>query len=285
MTTTLTPARPSLRGPARVVVRQHRLTLWIVGGLALAAVVGLIALVLRSSHVAEVFGASNCPVDGGAGRACDQTARTYADSMNTYRRVFDYYAALLVALPTLFSAFVMRPGDRQRAGERHLQDVLDAVGVTRALAGRQAGRTRRAARGRDGRTGRVPPRSAGPRRPPLPVRVVQRAGLRHHRHRPGRARPVRPVRRSGRRTADPARSPRPDRIRARHRRGDGGLHLLPRPPLAPGHGDRPVPGRGIRHLVGGDGPHHRQPANGCRRTCALRSLPRPTTPGAWPTTT
>ncbi|WP_405693204.1 hypothetical protein [Streptomyces sp. NBC_01185] len=139
MTTTLTPARPSLRGPARVVVRQHRLTLWIVGGLALAAVVGLIALVLRSSHVAEVFGASNCPVDGGAGRACDQTARTYADSMNTYRRVFDYYAALLVALPTLFSAFVAGPViARELESGTYRMSWTQSVSPARWLAARLA---------------------------------------------------------------------------------------------------------------------------------------------------
>ncbi|MFH8756178.1 hypothetical protein [Streptomyces atroolivaceus] len=99
----------TLRGPARVVVRQHRWTLWIAGGLALATVIGLIAVALRASHVAEVFAVSNCPADGGAGRTCDQTARTYADSMNTYRRVFDYYTLFLMALPTLFSAWAAGP--------------------------------------------------------------------------------------------------------------------------------------------------------------------------------
>ncbi|MFC8230910.1 hypothetical protein [Streptomyces sp. NPDC057287] len=109
MSTTLTSARSTLRRPARVVGRQHRAALRIMGGIALVAVIGLIALVLRASHVSEAFEASNCPVEGGAGRACDQTARTYADSMNTYRRVFDYYALSLMALPTLFSAFVAGP--------------------------------------------------------------------------------------------------------------------------------------------------------------------------------
>ncbi|MFJ8887997.1 hypothetical protein ACIRJR_31975 [Streptomyces sp. NPDC102402] len=106
---TLTPVRPSLRGPARVVVRQHRWTLWIVGGIALAAVIGMIALALRSSHVAEVFAATDCRVDGGAGRACDQTTRNYLDSMLTYHRMFDYVATGLIVLPVVFSAFVAGP--------------------------------------------------------------------------------------------------------------------------------------------------------------------------------
>ncbi|MFE7758301.1 hypothetical protein [Streptomyces sp. NPDC057418] len=104
------PARDSLRGPARVLLRQHRLLLRIAGGLALATVLGLFALALRSSHVAEVFEASNCPVDGSDGdRACMQTARNYLDSMVTYRSIFQDVAVFLTVLPALFSAFVAGP--------------------------------------------------------------------------------------------------------------------------------------------------------------------------------
>ncbi|MET9590534.1 hypothetical protein ABZY45_06125 [Streptomyces sp. NPDC006516] len=99
----------ALRGPARVVVRQHRWTLWIAGGLALVAVAGMIAVALRSSHVAEVFAASDCPVNGGAGRACDVTARSYLDSMFKYRGVFDDLALGLMALPAIVSGFVAGP--------------------------------------------------------------------------------------------------------------------------------------------------------------------------------
>ncbi|WP_424922098.1 hypothetical protein [Streptomyces sp. wa53] len=107
---TLTPARPSLRGPARVVVRQHRWALRIAGGLALVALLGLIALALRSTHVAEVFEASDCRVDGADGnRACMQTARNYLDSMFTYRGVFEDFALALMALPVLLSGYVAGP--------------------------------------------------------------------------------------------------------------------------------------------------------------------------------
>ncbi|MGW1316659.1 hypothetical protein [Streptomyces sp. NPDC002426] len=99
----------TLRGPARVVVRQHRWTLRIAGGLAALAVLVLVAVALRSSHVAEVFGASGCPVDGGAGRDCDVTARSYLDSMYTYRNNFGLYAFALTVLPVLVGAFVAGP--------------------------------------------------------------------------------------------------------------------------------------------------------------------------------
>ncbi|MFF5900707.1 hypothetical protein ACFY8O_32955 [Streptomyces argenteolus] len=99
----------ALRGPVRVVVRQHRWTLRIAAGLALLALLGLVALTLRSSHVAEVFAASGCPVDGGAGRSCDVTARSYLDSMFEYRKIFDDVALALLALPALLSGFVAGP--------------------------------------------------------------------------------------------------------------------------------------------------------------------------------
>ncbi|MFD3610535.1 hypothetical protein ACFWXA_21080 [Streptomyces atroolivaceus] len=100
----------TLRGPARVVVRQHRWTLWIAGGLFLAAVIGLIAVALRASHVAEIFTASNCRVDGADGdRDCMQTARNYLDSMFEYRSLFDDVALFLTVLPVLFSAFIAGP--------------------------------------------------------------------------------------------------------------------------------------------------------------------------------
>ncbi|MCX5411139.1 hypothetical protein [Streptomyces sp. NBC_00059] len=100
----------SLRGPARVVVRQHRWTLWIAGGLALVAVAAMIALALRSSYVSEVFAASDCRVDGADGnRPCMQTARNYLDSMFKYRQIFDYVALALIALPALLSGFVAGP--------------------------------------------------------------------------------------------------------------------------------------------------------------------------------
>ncbi|WP_329039502.1 ABC transporter permease [Streptomyces sp. NBC_00178] len=109
MSTTLTRPRPSLRGPVRVVVRQHRTTLWIGGGLALAVLLALIAVTLRSSHVTQVFLTSGCPIDGGAGRHCNQTARNYAVSMFRYDNTFNLIATVLMAMPALLSGFVAGP--------------------------------------------------------------------------------------------------------------------------------------------------------------------------------
>ena len=92
------------------MVRQHRWTLWIAGGLALLTVAGLIALALRSADVAEVFAASECRTDGADGnRECMQVARNYLDSMFHYRRLFEDVALALMALPVLLSGFVAGP--------------------------------------------------------------------------------------------------------------------------------------------------------------------------------
>ncbi|MFE4451867.1 hypothetical protein [Streptomyces sp. NPDC056796] len=106
---TVAPPRPSLRAPARVVVRQHRWALMITGALALLTAVGLVAVTLRSSQVAEAFAATGCPADGGAGRACDVTARSYQDSMSLYRGILDNLTLALRALPVAAAAFVAGP--------------------------------------------------------------------------------------------------------------------------------------------------------------------------------
>ncbi|MFD6276537.1 hypothetical protein ACFWFI_13345 [Streptomyces sp. NPDC060209] len=106
---TLTPPRPSLRGPSRVVVRQHRWTLWIAGGLALACVITLIAAALWSAHVVDAFESGPCSAEGDPGRSCHQPVRDYMDTIYTLGQVFDYAALALRALPLLISVFVAGP--------------------------------------------------------------------------------------------------------------------------------------------------------------------------------
>ncbi|MFD5039158.1 hypothetical protein ACFWNI_19010 [Streptomyces sp. NPDC058377] len=106
---TLTPVRPSLRGPARVVVRQHRWTLRIAGGVALAAVIALIATALWSSHVVDAFESGPCSVEGDPGRSCYQPVRNYMDAIFHLGQVYDYAALFLRALPLLVGAFVAGP--------------------------------------------------------------------------------------------------------------------------------------------------------------------------------
>nr|WP_228868526.1 ABC transporter permease [Streptomyces halstedii] len=113
---TLAPPRPSpspsptgLRGPARVVVRQHRLVLWITGGLAVAMVLTLVATALWSSHVVDAFASGPCTAEGDPGRGCYQPVRNYLDSALKFSRVFDYAALVLAALPVFVGAFVAGP--------------------------------------------------------------------------------------------------------------------------------------------------------------------------------
>ncbi|MFF4162789.1 hypothetical protein [Streptomyces sp. NPDC001741] len=106
---TLTPARPSLRGPARVVVRQHRWTLWIAGGLALAAVIALVATALWSAHVVDTFESGPCSAEGDPGRSCYQPVRDYLDSMGALSGVFNLAGLVLRVLPVIVSAFVAGP--------------------------------------------------------------------------------------------------------------------------------------------------------------------------------
>ncbi|MEV6261266.1 hypothetical protein AB0M42_11015 [Streptomyces sp. NPDC051784] len=139
MNTTLTPARPPLRGPVQVLVRQHRWTLRITGALALLTVLGLIALALRSSHVAAAFEASGCSANGGTGRACDQNARDYWDSMNAYQRVFHYIASLLVAVPVFAGAYVAGPMiGRELESGAHRMSWTQSVSPARWLSARLA---------------------------------------------------------------------------------------------------------------------------------------------------
>ncbi|MGW0788535.1 hypothetical protein ACWD04_09810 [Streptomyces sp. NPDC002911] len=99
----------ALRGPARVVVRQHRLVLWIAGGLSLAAVITLIATALWSAHVVEAFESGPCSAEGDPGRSCHQPVRDYMDTIFALSQVFDYAAQALRALPLLISMFVAGP--------------------------------------------------------------------------------------------------------------------------------------------------------------------------------
>ncbi|MFJ8447392.1 hypothetical protein [[Kitasatospora] papulosa] len=98
-----------LRGPARVVVRQHRWTLWIAGGLALAAVITLIVTALRSAHVVDAFESGPCSVEGDPGRSCYQPVRNYLDTTFALNGVGNYAALLLAVLPVIISAFVAGP--------------------------------------------------------------------------------------------------------------------------------------------------------------------------------
>ncbi|MFE3515329.1 hypothetical protein [Streptomyces sp. NPDC059166] len=100
----------ALRGPTRVVVRQHRWAMWIVGGLAVVVGLGLIAVAMRAAQVTDNFQATGCQFyAAGETRACIQTSSNYAESMDLYAGLFNSVALGLVVLPALLGAFVAGP--------------------------------------------------------------------------------------------------------------------------------------------------------------------------------
>ncbi|MFE5241175.1 MULTISPECIES: hypothetical protein [unclassified Streptomyces] len=98
-----------LRGPARVVVRQHRSTLRIAGLLALAAAVALIGFALWTSHLIDSFDAGDCEASGVSGPECDQRIVDFNASMSLFGSVLMYAALALTVLPAIISAFVAGP--------------------------------------------------------------------------------------------------------------------------------------------------------------------------------
>ncbi|MEU1125580.1 hypothetical protein ABZ371_18965 [Streptomyces sp. NPDC005899] len=105
------PALPRvpLRHSVRVVARQHRLAVRLTGGLALAAVIGLVAVALWSSHLTDAFEAGPCSVEGDPGRDCYRPVREHLDTMLGLSRVFDVTGTALIALPVVLGAFVAGP--------------------------------------------------------------------------------------------------------------------------------------------------------------------------------
>lgn len=104
---TLTPT--PLRGPARVVVRQHRSTLRVAGLLALAAAVALIGFALWASHVIDSFEAGTCEASGASGPGCAQRISDFTGSMSLFSSVLMYAGLALTVLPGIVSAFVAGP--------------------------------------------------------------------------------------------------------------------------------------------------------------------------------
>ncbi|MGW1818864.1 hypothetical protein ACWCQM_35550 [Streptomyces sp. NPDC002125] len=102
---TLTP----LRGPVRVVVRQHRSTLRVAGVLALAAAITLIGFALWTSHLIDGFDAGDCEASGVSGPECDQRIVDFNGSMSLFSSVLMYAALALTVLPGIISAFVAGP--------------------------------------------------------------------------------------------------------------------------------------------------------------------------------
>ncbi|WP_405937941.1 hypothetical protein OG338_15870 [Streptomyces sp. NBC_00726] len=98
----------SLRGPERLVVRQHRLVLWVSGALALAGIALVIGAWLFTSSAADDFSGTGCSVDHIV-PGCGIQARHFLSIEMYYRRIFDYAGLVMAALPTLIGLFVAGP--------------------------------------------------------------------------------------------------------------------------------------------------------------------------------
>lgn len=107
-TATTAPARVTLRGPVRVLLRLHRRSLWSAGAFLTAAAAALVTAALRADYLVADFANSGCTQDG-SDRACFQPARNYADSMLELSRIPDYASLVLIVLPAVVGAFVAGP--------------------------------------------------------------------------------------------------------------------------------------------------------------------------------
>ncbi|MFG2600359.1 hypothetical protein [Streptomyces sp. NPDC048462] len=98
----------ALRGPARVVVLQHRRALWIAGALALAGIVLLTASVWWNSGTADTYADSGCSY-------LDSSPRCLAafDDMLSHqawlRDVLRYAGTAMMVLPAAIGLFVAGP--------------------------------------------------------------------------------------------------------------------------------------------------------------------------------
>lgn len=99
---TLTPARPSLRGPVRVLVRQHRKALWGAGALVVVGVGIMVAL-----QIWVASGKERCP-DGDTTRCGDGSYLPTHARTSTELFLSDGGTVLLV-LAGLIGAFVAGP--------------------------------------------------------------------------------------------------------------------------------------------------------------------------------
>ncbi|MFD4033414.1 hypothetical protein ACFWVP_23615 [Streptomyces sp. NPDC058637] len=99
----------TLRGPARVVVRQHRNTLRTAGLLALAGALAVIGFALWTTHLVNGFEAGPCDASGVSGPACDQRIVDFQGSMHLYGSVLMYAGLAVTVLPVIVSAFVAGP--------------------------------------------------------------------------------------------------------------------------------------------------------------------------------
>ncbi|MFJ8858785.1 hypothetical protein ACIRD8_10140 [Streptomyces sp. NPDC102451] len=98
----------TLRGPARVVVRQHRWTLRIAVALVVLGAAVLAATRLLTARFADRFAATGCSVEHTV-LGCGDTVRSYLDDQYLLHCVLVYAGLLMLVLPVLVGAFAAGP--------------------------------------------------------------------------------------------------------------------------------------------------------------------------------
>ncbi|MFE9817822.1 hypothetical protein [Streptomyces sp. NBC_00236] len=98
----------ALRGPARVIVLQHRRALWIAGALALAGVVLMTASVWWNSGTADAYADSGCSFMDTSLR-CQAVFDDKLSHQAWLRDVLRYAGVAMMVLPAAIGAFVAGP--------------------------------------------------------------------------------------------------------------------------------------------------------------------------------
>ncbi|MFB7919016.1 hypothetical protein [Streptomyces sp. NPDC056061] len=97
-----------LPGPARVVLRQHRGTLWITGVLALVGIVALAAVCLWPRAAVSAYAASGCSIEHTVS-GCGDVVRRFLDSEMRLTHAIRYAGLAMLLLPVFIGMFVAGP--------------------------------------------------------------------------------------------------------------------------------------------------------------------------------
>ncbi|MFF3794253.1 hypothetical protein ACFYXW_30075 [Streptomyces sp. NPDC001981] len=128
----------SLSGPARVVVLQHRRTLWTVGALALAGIATVVGTWLWMGSVSHSFAGTGCSVEHTV-MGCGVPVRHFLASEHIFSRLLTYAGLVMMLLPALIGMFVAGPmiGRELESGTYKLS-WTQAVSPARWLAAKLA---------------------------------------------------------------------------------------------------------------------------------------------------
>ncbi|MFF7341701.1 hypothetical protein ACFZAT_30850 [Streptomyces sp. NPDC008163] len=97
-----------LRGPERLLVRQHRLVLWMSGALTLAGIALVAGAWLFTSSAADDFAGTGCSVQHTV-HGCGIQVRHFLSIELYYNHLFSYAGLVMAVLPALVGLFVAGP--------------------------------------------------------------------------------------------------------------------------------------------------------------------------------